>query len=257
MLKRLIQWIKNFFQRLFGKQQKSSQIEGNIQSPPPLSDTDLELLFTELLEGVHQAKGQAWALKWLKNLEHRVPEERWLQWLEGFGERLMAVSTPNNELASRMVELGDLEVGDVGDYAHDIGMDLLTRNQKEPIFEYEGPDATPSPFATDSPNASDFTLGQESVFTQQPESVFTGDMSSHPDISSHPIIATGEDEDDNLPEGEYQTVSLDELFSMLQQDQNLCEQIAQQLGIKTEDPEAIIQELINQFNQENQSKTNE
>ncbi|MDJ0674909.1 MAG: hypothetical protein QNJ36_05950 [Calothrix sp. MO_167.B42] len=244
MLKRLIQWIKNFFQRLFGKRQKSSQIEGNIQSqPPPLSDTDLEFLFTELLEGVNQAKGQAWAIKWLQNLEHRVPEERWLQWLEGFSDRLMASSTPNNELASRMVELGELEVGDVGDYAHDIGMDLLTRNQKEPIFEYEGPDATPSPFSTDSTDANDFALGEESIFT--------GDM------SSHPIITTGEDEADNLPEGEYQTVSLDELFSMLQQDRNLCQQIAQQLGIKTEDPEAIIQELINQFNQENQSQTNE
>jgi len=249
MLKRLIQWIKNFFQRLFGKQQKSSQIGGNIQSPPPLNDTDLEFLFTELLEGVNQAKGQAWALKWLQNIEHRVPEERWLQWLEGFGQRLMTSPTPNNELASRMVELGELEVGDVGDYAHDIGMDLLTRNQKEPIFEYEGPDATPSPFSTDSIDASDFTLGEENVLTQ--ESVFTGDM------SDHPIITTGEDEDDNLPEGEYQTVSLDELFSMLQQDRSLCQQIAQQLGIKTEEPEAIIQELINQYNQGNQSQTNE
>lgn len=244
MLKRLIQWIKNFFQRLFGKQQKSSQIEGNIQSqPPPLNDTDLEFLFTELLEGVNQARGQAWALKWLQNLEHRVSQERWLQWLEGFSDRLMASSTPNNELASRMVELGELDVGDVGDYAHEIGMDLLTRNQKEPIFEYQGPDATPSPFSSDSPDANDFALDQESVFT--------GDM------SSHPIITTGEDEDDNLPEGEYQTVSLDELFSMLQQDQNLCQQIAQQLGLNTENPEAIIEALVEQFNQENQSQTDE
>ncbi len=238
MFKRLIQWIKNFFQRLFGKRQKSSQIEGNIQSqpPPPLNDTDLEFLFTELLEGVNQARGQAWALKWLHNLEHRVPEERWLQWLEGFGERLMASSTPNNELASRMVELGELDVGDVGDYAHDIGMDLLTRNQKEPIFEYEGPDATP-------PNINNFELGEESVFTT--------------DMSSPPVITTGEDEDDNLPEEEYQTVSLEELFTMLQQDRNLCQQIAQQLGVKTEEPEMIIQALINQFNEENQSPTDE
>ncbi len=242
MLKRLIQWIENFFQRLFGKRQKSSQIEGNIQSqpPPPLNDTDLEFLFTELLEGVNQARGQAWALKWLHNLEHRVSQERWLQWLEGFGDRLMASSTPNNELASRMVELGELEVGDVGDYAHDIGMDLLTRNQKEPIFEYEGPDATPSPFSTDSPDISNFELGGESVFT--------GDM------TSHPVITTGEDEDDNPPDGEYQTVSLDELLLMLQQDRNLCQQIAQQLGLNTEDPETIIQALVNQF-EENQSTT--
>ncbi|MDJ0796907.1 MAG: hypothetical protein QNJ51_08715 [Calothrix sp. MO_167.B12] len=246
MLKRLIQWIKNFFQRLFGKQQKLSQIEGNIQSQPPpsLSDTDLEFLFTELLEGVHQERGQTWALKWLQNLEHRVDQERWLKWLDGFGERLMASSTPNNELAARMVKLGELEIGDVGDYAHDIGMDLLTRNQKEPIWEYEGPDATPSPFSVDSPgNIGDFELGQESVFTEN--------------TSSNPVITTGEDEHDNLPEGEYQTVTLDELFSMLQQDRNLCQQIAQQLGLDTEDPERIIEGLINQFNEENQSNTDE
>jgi hypothetical protein len=240
MLKRLIQWIKNFFQSLFGKQQKSSQKESNIQSqpPPPLNDTDLEFLFTELLEGVHQERGQAWALKWLHNLEHRVPQERWLQWLESFGERLMASSTPNNELASRMVKLGELDVGDVGDYAHDIGIDLLTRNQKEPIWEYEGPDATPLAFSTEAPDIGDFELGEESVLEDMP---------------SNSVILTGGD--DNPPEGQYQTVTLDELFAMLQQDQGLCQQIAQQLGLETEDPEVIIQALVTQFNEENQSAT--
>ena len=241
MLKRLIQWIKNFFQRLFGKQKKSSQIEGNIpsQTPPPLNDTDLELLFTELLEGIHQARGHSWALKWLQNLDHRVSQEAWLEWLEGFRDRLMASSTPNNELAARMVELGELDIGDVGDYAHDIGVDLLTRNQKEPILEHERPDAWPSSFPTEVPNIGDFEFGEESVLT--PEDMF-----------KNPVNTRGIDEHDSPSEGEYQTVTLDELLSMLQQDSNLCQQIAQQLGIEKEDPETIIQALINQFNEQNQ-----
>ena len=96
MLRRLIKWIKCCFQRLFGKQQESSRLEGNIllQNPPLLNDTDLEFLFTELLEGVHQAKGQSWAIKWLQNIEHRIPLERWLQWLEGFHDILMASTSP-------------------------------------------------------------------------------------------------------------------------------------------------------------------
>ena len=40
---------------------------------------------------------------------------------------------------------------------------------------------------------------------------------------------------------------------MLQQDQNLCEQIAQQLGIETNNPEEIIQALVNQYDQAHES----
>jgi hypothetical protein len=40
---------------------------------------------------------------------------------------------------------------------------------------------------------------------------------------------------------------------MLQQDQTLCQQIAQQLGMETEHPEEIIQALVNQYNETNES----
>jgi hypothetical protein len=44
---------------------------------------------------------------------------------------------------------------------------------------------------------------------------------------------------------------------MLQQDENLREQIVQQMGIETDDPQVIIQALINQFYAANQSSTDE
>lgn len=214
MLKRLIQWLKNFFQRLFGTKHNFTQIRQGLpqQAALRLSDTDLEFLFTELLEGVHKAKGEAWAQKWLHNLEHRVSTERWLEWLNQFGERLLVSSKPHNEIAGRLIQLGELGVGDISNLAYDIGMKILTRNPGQPIWEYDGPDTA----------------------IQNPPP---------------PPVTTEE----NLPEGEYKTVTLEELFMMLQQDQTLCQQIAQQLGMETEHPEEIIQALVNQYNETNES----
>lgn len=214
MLKRFIQWLKKFFQRLFGTKQNFTQSREEVpqQAALRLSDTDLEFLFTELLEGVHKAKGEAWAQKWLHNLEHRVSTERWLEWLNQFGERLLVSSKPHNEIAGRLIQLGELGVGDISNLAYDIGMKILTRNPGQPIWEYDGPDTA----------------------IQNPPP---------------PPVTTEE----NLPEGEYKTVTLDELFMMLQQDQTLCQQIAQQLGMETEHPEEIIQALVNQYDETNES----
>ncbi len=213
MLKRLIQWLKKFFRRLFGSKQTLPLSKENVskQVAPPLSDTDLELLFTELLEGVHQVKGQAWAQKWLHNLDHRVSTDRWLEWLNRFGERLLASSKPHNELAARLVQLGELGIGEIGNLSYDIGMKVLTRNPGEPIWEYDGPDA----------------------------------------VQNHSSTAINAEE--NSSEGEYKTVTLDELLIMLQQDETLCQQVAQQLEIETDNPEVIIQALVNQYNEANEA----
>ncbi|KYC42666.1 hypothetical protein WA1_15090 [Scytonema hofmannii PCC 7110] len=227
MFNRLVQFLKKLFQRLFGGRHTPAEVETHAQQqpPPPLTDTDLEFLFTQLIEGVHQARGQVWAQKWLHNIEHRVSTERWVEWLQRFGEKLLASSSPNNELASRMIQLGELEVGAVGDAAYDIGMKLLTRNSGEPIWEYDGFDAVSQDFA-----GSTQTLSEQEEVSEEGE---------------------------NLPEGEYQSVTLDQLLEMLQQDENLRQQIAQQLGTQTDDPEILIQELLNQFQASGQSNPNQ
>jgi len=215
MFRRLVQWLKKLFQRLFGKKKTASKARVNVQKEPapPLTDTDLEFLFNELLQGVHQVRGQAWALKWLHNIEHRISTERWVEWLQRFGERLLASPTPNNEIAARLVQLGELGVGEIGDVAYDIGMQMLTRNQGEPIWEYEEPDIV------------SMTLPSE---------------------DTSPALGEA-DEGENLPEEEYQSVTLEELFVMLQQDENLRQQMAQQLAIETDDPQVIVDALLNQF----------
>ncbi|MFN6538851.1 MAG: hypothetical protein RM021_021200 [Nostoc sp. EkiNYC01] len=215
MLKRLVQWLKKLFGSLFGGKQSGSKARGNVQKQPapPLGDTDLEFLFNELLQGVHQARGEAWARKWLHNIEHRITTERWVEWLERFGKKLLASPTPNNEMAARLVQLGELGIGEISDVAYGIGMQLLTRNQGEPIWEYQGPDAVSTPL----PSQLTTPVSQEA------------------------------DEQENVPEGEYQTVTLEELFVMLQQDENLRQQIAQQLAVETDDPQVLVQALISQL----------
>ncbi|WP_242056359.1 MULTISPECIES: hypothetical protein [unclassified Nostoc] len=225
MLKRFVQWLKKLFQSLFGRKptSKKATISVETEPAPPLGDTDLEFLFTELLEGVNQARGQAWAIKWLQNIEHRVPKERWLEWLRRFGDRLLAAATPNNELASRLVQLGDLGVGEIGDLAYQIGMQLLTRNSAEPVWEYDGPDAVNTFAAPES-------------YPQAGEAEIAGNAAA---------------------EGDYQTVTLEQLFGMMQEDHDLRQQIAQQLAIESDDPEVIIKELINQYYTPNESNSDE
>lgn len=132
--------LNHLFGHLFGKKHKPTPPQ--IQKPSlPLSDADLESLFTQLLLGVQQSRGKEWAQKWLKNIEHRVTTERWVEWLQRFGERLLALPVPNNHLAGQLLQLGELGIGEIGDVASDIGMRLLSRNPGEPIWEYDGPDA--------------------------------------------------------------------------------------------------------------------
>lgn len=50
-----------------------------VEPPPELTDSDLEFMFTQLLEGVHQGRGQEWAIQYLQRVENRVSNERWAE----------------------------------------------------------------------------------------------------------------------------------------------------------------------------------
>ncbi|WP_017655217.1 tetratricopeptide repeat protein [Fortiea contorta] len=99
-----------------------------VVSLPELTNADLELMFTQLLEGVYQGRGKQWAVKYLQRMENRITDERWLNWLLIFGEKLLNSPAPNLQLATRMVQLGELGIGKIGELAYDIGIRLLTRN---------------------------------------------------------------------------------------------------------------------------------
>ncbi|OYD93358.1 hypothetical protein CDG76_22115 [Nostoc sp. 'Peltigera membranacea cyanobiont' 210A] len=129
MLRRISQSLKRFLKRLIASKQNSS-LKGArgrnlVGVLPELTNADLEQLFIQLLEGVHQARGRQWALRYLQRIENRVPAERWIDWLVMFGESLLASPTPNPLLATQMVQLGELGVGRIGEVAYDIGIRLM------------------------------------------------------------------------------------------------------------------------------------
>ncbi|MBD2202111.1 tetratricopeptide repeat protein [Calothrix sp. FACHB-1219] len=146
MLRRLFQWLKKLFQQHPFSSQKAGSINAvrgyglANNAPPELTNADLELLFTQLLEGVQQARGRQWALKYLERMEHRIPDERWIDWLLSFGERLLNSPAPNHQLAARLIQLGELGIGRIGDLAYDIGLSLLKRNSATEYEEIEEPD---------------------------------------------------------------------------------------------------------------------
>ena len=138
MFRWLLQWLNKFLQSPFDSLgiTDSQDSQGNMvaDQPPELANADLELLFNELLEGVHQARGQQWALKYLQRMEPRITVDRWIDWLLIFGDKLLASPAPNLPLAKRMVKLGELGIGEVSNLAYDIGVQLLRRNLNQ---EYE------------------------------------------------------------------------------------------------------------------------
>ncbi|HAZ47673.1 MAG TPA: hypothetical protein DCZ55_25240 [Cyanobacteria bacterium UBA11371] len=215
MLRRIWDAIASWFRRLLGQDTPerrrrraslssatATQSQANL---PPLADADYEFLLMQLLEGVAHGWPKERVSKFLLDLQGRITDEQWTNWLRRFGERLLASPAPNSELANRMVRLGELSTTPLGNTAYEIGMQLLLRESRPPVTV---PTPPPPP----------------------------------------PIQAPLEEEERDEP----QPVTLDELFDLLQQDQSLVEQLAEQLQIDATDPQAIIQELINKATAMNQ-----
>ena len=169
MLRWLLQRLNEFLQYIFDNlgiiNPQTSQ--GNLvaEQPPELTNADLEFLFNELLEGVHQARGERWALKYLQRMEPRITVDRWLDWLSTYGDKLLASPAPNHELAQRMVQLGELGIGEVGNLSHDIGIQLLWRNMNQDHERGQEPQDLDIPIPTqeelDSPGQELLRQGEE------------------------------------------------------------------------------------------------
>jgi CHAT domain-containing protein/tetratricopeptide (TPR) repeat protein len=128
------QWLKKSFQRLFGtSSQLPREQQGKEQEVtlPTLSDADIEFLFRELLEGVYQQRGLNWALRYLQRIENRINHQQWLEWLGRFAKKMLSTRSQHFELAARMVHLGELGIGEIGDVAGSIGIQLLGMAQEE------------------------------------------------------------------------------------------------------------------------------
>jgi hypothetical protein len=91
---------------------------------PPLTDPDYEYLFMQLLEGVSHGWQQPRAIEFFRKIRQRAPKSQWIDWMNAFGDRSVKSASPNEELARRMIQLGDLDCSEVtslaGEYGHQI-----------------------------------------------------------------------------------------------------------------------------------------
>lgn len=135
MLTRLFQWFKTIETHPVAMNQtgslKAAREEQGVEIPPELTNADLELLFMQLLEGVYQGRGQQWAIKFLQRMEDRISVERWIDWLLIYGEKLLLSPAPNHLVATQMVQLGELEIGKIGELSYEIGIQLLHTDADE------------------------------------------------------------------------------------------------------------------------------
>lgn len=154
MLRRIWQWLKSLWEKFLGlfsqPQIDASETKSPSQSLPPLTDTDYDFLFGQLLEGVAQGWQPEKLQRFFDELGERGKPEVWQEWLQRFGERLLASPQPNDELAQRMVRFASLTrslpfLESLGNLANNIGTELLSRDNSGAIWEYNGPDAGFSP----------------------------------------------------------------------------------------------------------------
>ncbi|MFM7192236.1 MAG: tetratricopeptide repeat protein [Microcystaceae cyanobacterium] len=210
-LRQIRQWFQRFFQGLFGGTVVEAAYGGpgaKVSKPlEPLSDTDYEFLFSQLLEGIGHGWHEGRVLKFFEQLGDRGKTKLWVSWLDRFGEKVLASPSPNLELAGRMMRLGELsqcfpKIDPIGQKAYHLARQLYARQApSEPaIWEYGGPDVTPVTPAEELP-----------------------------------------------PGFQQETFTLEELMEQLKTDEPLAQQLAADLGLTTTEPEQIIAALLTKF----------
>ncbi|WP_267383846.1 tetratricopeptide repeat protein [Cyanobacterium sp. uoEpiScrs1] len=222
LLKRIWQWIQEFFEKLFGKRSSNTSIGGNSQeSNRPLTDTDYEFLFNQLLEGIAHGWHEGRVLKYFEDLGIRGKSKLWVAWLERFGDKAIASSAPNLQLAARMMRLGELgqsfrETEIIGKKSYEIGKRIYNQEAKSGIWEYEGPD-----------------IDEQIVLKDSVQNNSTHFQTDSPNEVTQTL-----------------TIEIEELRERLQQDATLAREIVPQAKIKSGEPEQIVDYLLNSVQSE-------
>jgi tetratricopeptide (TPR) repeat protein len=207
---RLRDWISQLLTPHLSRDRRTSR--RTVESLKPLSDTDYEFVFSQLLDGVAHGWHEGRILKFFEQLGDRGKARNWVPWLERFGETVLASTAPNLQLAERLLRLGSMaqsfpQTAPIGEVAYGIGRQLYSREAGATIWEYTGDD----------------------------ESIDFKDNNREDRISSLPV------------DTESETISLEELFDRLQQDPDFRENLAAQFGVSSADPQAIIDTLVGRF----------
>jgi hypothetical protein len=244
MLKKIWQSFMRWFRKLSNQGAVQSVNRVSTAELPPLDDTDREYLFMQLLEGVAHGWQQPRAIGFFNKIRQRVRKSEWLEWLDRFGNNLIQSPVPNYELAGRMVQLAELDCGEIGDLAGSYGAKLLNRQAEEfadllPIMEFDTLDA-----------------GSASSFEQFPEIPAELLIDNDP-MDSPPSQSFASHSDDENAPSETREISLEEFSAMLHKDPSLVAELAEQFGVETTDPQEIIDLVIAQMQQQIQPPSGE
>jgi hypothetical protein len=237
MLKKIWQSFMRWFRNLSKQRAGRSVSLSTTAELPPLDDTDREYLFMQLLEGVAHGWQQPRAIGFFNKIRQRVRKSEWLEWLDRFGNNLIQAPVPNYELAGRMVQLAELDCGEIGDLAGSYGSKLLNRQAEEfadllPIMEFGTLDS-----------------GSNSPFEQFPEIPAELLIDNDPMDSPPSQSFESYSDDENAP-SETREITLEEFSAMLHKDPSLVAELAEQFGVETTDPQEIVDLVIAQMQQQ-------
>jgi hypothetical protein len=250
MLKKIWQSFVRWFRKLFGRGAGASRDRlVSTAELPPLDDTDREYLFMQLLEGVAHGWQQPRAIGFFNKIRQRVRKSEWLEWLDRFGNNLLNAPVPNYELAGRMVQLSELDCGEIGDLAGEYGVRLLNRQAEEfpgdllPIMEFSSLESA----EMDGENISyGGSVGDNRHFAEVPMELL---IDNDPLPSPPPRSISPQSEAENSA-SETREITLEEFSAMLYKDPDLVAELAEQFGVETTDPQVIVNAVVAQMQQQ-------
>ena len=153
MFNKMWQWLNKLIVSIFGGKNRIASSHGYLSKngqvqkelAPPLTDTDYEFLWLQLLEGVAHGWHSQKLVNFFTDLGDRGKEELWISWLNRFEEKLLATSSPNQQLGSRMLQFGQktqthYQLKNIGAKSYNIGRKLVNRKLGSVIWEYDGAD---------------------------------------------------------------------------------------------------------------------
>jgi hypothetical protein len=259
MFEKIWRSIVKLWRKLFGRQVSSQRKLAAIASLPPLDDIDREYLFMQLLEGVAHGWQQPRANDFFHKIRHRVRKADWLEWLDRFGNNLLDSPAPNYELAGRMVQLSQLDCGEIGDLAGEYGNRLLGYHSQElamdllPIVEFD------SPLSNYIDDEDRFDLEDrmdtgyiDTSVEQKPR--YYGEAAPELQVDSTPSYFNSPPVEE--PVMETREITIEEFADMLAKDPTLVAELAEQFGIQTTDPQTIVNAVMAQMQAQQSIESN-
>ncbi|MCL1467220.1 CHAT domain-containing protein [Argonema galeatum] len=132
MFAKIWRWLKKLWQQLLGKPPQPSPPGAGTPGGKPnprLSDAEFEKLFLQLLDRVEEDASRQDIKDFL--FTKLIDEDELAAWLRRFGSKLLESPETHRELGRRMVQLGKVAGGELGDVAGEIGRELLGNSETQ------------------------------------------------------------------------------------------------------------------------------